>query len=229
MSCAASPAMVPGNCSATIRTARRWSSISPRTRRRPRRAEPRGSGIPGVRLGRRGSKQSARAVAGVGTPCWFRLRWRDLQPGGVMSKTVDYYFSPMSPWTYLGHARFADMAKRHDAAVNVKPADFGKVFPVSGGLPLAKRAPQRQAYRMLELKRFRDHLKLPLNLQPKFFPVPVDLAAQFIVAASRAGGSDAAMRLAGAVLRACWAEERNIGDFDTLIAICKEQGMDAAA
>ena len=146
-----------------------------------------------------------------------------------MSKTVDYYFSPMSPWTYLGHARFADMAKRHDVAVNVKPADFGKVFPVSGGLPLAKRAPQRQAYRMLELKRFRDHLKLPLNLQPKFFPVPVDLAAQFIVAASRAGGSDAAMRLAGAVLRACWAEERNIGDIDTLIAICKERGMDAVA
>ena len=146
-----------------------------------------------------------------------------------MSKTVDYYFSPMSPWTYLGHARFADMAKRHDAAVNVKPADFGKVFLVSGGLPLAKRAPQRQAYRMLELKRFRDHLKLPLNLQPKFFPVPVDLAAQFIVAAGRAGGSDAAMRLAGAVLHACWAEERNIGDIDTLIAICKEQGIDAVA
>ena len=95
-----------------------------------------------------------------------------------MGKTVDYYFSPISPWTYLGHARFADMAKRYGAVVNVKPADFGKVFPVSGGLPLAKRAPQRQAYRMVELKRFRDHLKLPLNLQPKFFPAPADLAAQ---------------------------------------------------
>jgi 2-hydroxychromene-2-carboxylate isomerase len=146
-----------------------------------------------------------------------------------MGKTVDYYFSPMSPWTYLGHARFAEMALRHGARVNVKPADFGKVFPVSGGLPLAKRAPQRQAYRMVELKRFREHLKLPLTLQPQFFPVATDLAAQFIIAAGRAGGSDAAMRLAGALLRACWAEERNIGDADTLGAICKEQGMDAAA
>jgi 2-hydroxychromene-2-carboxylate isomerase len=145
-----------------------------------------------------------------------------------MGKTVDYYFSPMSPWTYLGHARFAVMAQRHGAVINVKPADFGKVFPVSGGVPVAKRAPQRQAYRMVELKRFRDHLKLPLNLQPKFFPVPADLAAQFIIAAGRAGGSSAAMRLAGAALRACWAEERNIGDADTLGAICKEQGMDAA-
>lgn len=146
-----------------------------------------------------------------------------------MSKVVDYYFSPISPWTYLGHARFADIAKRHGAGINVKPVDFGKVFPVSGGLPLAKRAPQRQAYRMVELKRFRGHLGMPLNLQPKFFPVPADLAAQFIVAAGRAGGSDAAMRLAGAVLRACWAEERNVADADTLGAICTEQGMDAAA
>jgi len=146
-----------------------------------------------------------------------------------MGKTVDYYFSPMSPWTYLGHARFAGMAQRYGVVVKVKPVDFGKVFPLSGGLPLAKRAPQRQAYRMVELKRFRDHLKLPLNLQPKFFPVPADLAAQFIVAAGCCGGSDAAMRLAGAVLRACWAEERNIADAETLGAICKEQGMDAAA
>ncbi len=146
-----------------------------------------------------------------------------------MGKTVDYYFSPISPWTYLGHARFAEMAKRHGALVNVKPTDLSKVFPVSGGLPLPKRAPQRQAYRLVELKRFSDYLKVPLNLQPKYFPAPGDLAAQCIIAAGRAGGSEAAMRLAGAVQRACWAEERNIADADTLAALCKEQGMDAVA
>lgn len=144
-----------------------------------------------------------------------------------MGKTVDYYLSPTSPWSYLGHARFAEMAKRHGAVVNVKPADLSKVFPVSGGLPLPKRAPQRQAYRLVELKRFRDYLKLPLNLEPKFFPVPGDPAAQFIVAAGHAGGSDAAMRLAGAILRACWAEERNVSDAETLNAICQEQGLNA--
>ena len=146
-----------------------------------------------------------------------------------MSKTVDYYFSPISPWSYLGHARFTGMAKRHGAAINVKPVDFGKIFPLSGGVPVAKRAPQRQAYRLVELKRFRDHLKLPLHLQPKFFPVPADLAAQIIVAALRAGGSDAAMRLTGGLMRGCWVEERNISDAETVAAICKEQGIDAAA
>jgi 2-hydroxychromene-2-carboxylate isomerase len=144
-----------------------------------------------------------------------------------MGKAVDYYFSPTSPWTYLGHARFAEMARRHGAQVRVKPVDYGRIFPQSGGLPLAKRAPQRQAYRLIELGRFRDHLKLPLNLQPKFFPVPADPAALLILAAGAGGGSEAAMRVAGAVLRACWAEERNIADAATLTAICRELGLDA--
>lgn len=143
-----------------------------------------------------------------------------------MSKTVDYYFSPTSPWTYLGHERFAGMAKKYAAAVNVKPVDFGRIFPASGGLPLGKRAPQRQAYRLVDLKRFRDHLKLPLNLQPKFFPAAGDPAALVIVAANRESGAEAALRLAGAVLRGIWVEERNVADAETLSAICAEQGLD---
>ena len=45
------------------------------------------------------------------------------------------------------------------AQVRVLPADYGKVFPVTGGLPLAERAPQRQAYRLVELKRFSEFLR----------------------------------------------------------------------
>ena len=101
-----------------------------------------------------------------------------------MTRTiVDYYFTPQSPWTYLGHARFAAMARRADAEVRVRPVDFGAVFPVSGGLPLGKRAPQRQAYRLVEMARFSRHLGLPLNPKPKFFPVAGDDAAKLIIAA----------------------------------------------
>src|SRR5690349_1651233 len=146
-----------------------------------------------------------------------------------MAKVVDYYFSPMSPWTYLGHARFTQILTRLRAQANVKPADFGKIFSVSGGLPLKQRAAQRQAYRMVELKRFRDHLGVPLNLEPKFFPVPTDEAALLIIAADQTQGAAAAMKLTGAILRACWLEERNIGDAPTLAHIAGEQGLDAAA
>ena len=146
-----------------------------------------------------------------------------------MAKVIDYYFSPMSPWTYLGHARLAAMLPRYGAEVNVKPADYAKIFSVSGGLPLKQRAAQRQAYRMVELQRFRDFTGLPLNLQPKFFPVATEDAAVLIIAATLQHGGAVAMKLTGAVLRACWAEERNIGDVQTLAQIASEQGVDAAA
>ncbi|HSU23153.1 MAG TPA: DsbA family protein, partial [Variovorax sp.] len=107
--------------------------------------------------------------------------------------TVDYYFTPQSPWTYLGHARFADIARRAGAEVRVRPVDLGAVFPVSGGLPLGKRAPQRQAYRLVEMARFSRHLDLPINPQPKFFPVAGDDASRLIIAADLHDGTEAAM------------------------------------
>ena len=133
-----------------------------------------------------------------------------------MARNIDYYFTPQSPWTYLGHERFDRMARAAGATVNVLPADFGKVFPASGGLPLAKRAPQRQAYRPVDLARFSGQLKLPLNLKPKFFPVAGDDAARLIIAVGRHDGMDAAMKLSGVIFAAVWVQERDIAAADTL-------------
>lgn len=145
-----------------------------------------------------------------------------------MPTTVQYYFAPNSPWTYLGHLRFWDIARKHGATVEVLPMDLGgKVFPQSGGLPLAKRAPQRQAYRLVELKRFSEYLHAPMNLQPKFFPVNPDDAAKLIIAVALHDGSDAAMHITDAVLRAVWADERNIADEATLATLLKERELPA--
>jgi carboxymethylenebutenolidase len=142
---------------------------------------------------------------------------------------VDYYFSPQSPWTYLGHQRFQDIARRNGAQIRVLPVDLGgKVFPVSGGLPLAKRAPQRQAYRLVELRRFSEWLDAPLNLKPRYFPVSPDDAAKLIIAVDLKDGADAAMHFAGAVMRALWVEERNIADEATLAGLLAEQNLPAA-
>ena len=139
---------------------------------------------------------------------------------------VDYYLAPQSPWTYLGHERFVRLAQEAGAQVRLLPVDLGgKVFPVSGGLPLPKRAPQRQAYRLVELQRFAQHLGLPLNLKPRFFPVAGDDAAKLIIAVDQADGTDAALRLAGAVLTAVWAQERDIAARATLAELLAEQGL----
>lgn len=143
-----------------------------------------------------------------------------------MSKTITYFMTPMSPWTYLGHARLAALAAAKGASVDIKPIDLGRVFSVSGGLPLAKRAPQRQAYRLLDLARSAAHLGLPLNVQPAFFPVSPDLAAKLIIAARTTLGAEAALALAGALLRALWAEDKNIADEDTLAQVADLLGYD---
>jgi len=145
-----------------------------------------------------------------------------------MRRTVDYYFAPQSPWMYLGHARFTDIAQRSGADVRVRPVDYGQVFAVSGGLPLPKRAPQRQAYRLVELRRFSEALGIPLNPEPRYFPVAGDPAGLLITAVADLDGAEAAMRLTGAVGRAIWEQERNVADDSVLAELLTENGLDAS-
>ena len=141
---------------------------------------------------------------------------------------VDYYLAPQSPWTYLGHRRFWDVARQHGAAVRIKPFDLGgRVFPVSGGLPVSKRAPQRQAYRLVELERFAQWLGVPINTQPRFFPVSGDDAARLIIAVDQHDGTEAAMRVADGVLRAVWVDELSIADDKVLAGVLMRADVQA--
>ena len=145
-----------------------------------------------------------------------------------MSHSVDYYFAPQSPWAYLGHQRFQNILQKSGASVRVMPIDLGgKVFPISGGLPLGQRAPQRQAYRLTELARFSKWLGAPLHLKPTFFPVSGDDAAKLIIAVDMAAGANAAMAITGAILSAVWSQQRNIADEKTLVELLKEQNLPA--
>ena len=145
-----------------------------------------------------------------------------------MSTVIDYYFAPQSPWTYLGHERFAQMAHKAGATVRMLPVDLGQVFPISGGLPLGLRAPQRQAYRLVELQRFSDHLHAPINVKPKYFPVAGDAAARLIIAVGLYDGTDAAMKIGGAIFNAVWVRERDIADAAVLAELLAETGLDTA-
>lgn len=145
-----------------------------------------------------------------------------------MGLHVDYYASLNSPWTHLGAARIEAMTARHGASLRIFPVDFGTIFAASGGLPLPKRSPQRQAYRMMELRRWRDELGIPIQLTPRFFPHN-ELAAATCVIALRESGDDAgAVRLAHRVLKALWEEEQNPADPAILARLIGECGLDAA-
>lgn len=141
-----------------------------------------------------------------------------------MAKIIDYYFSPMSPWTFLGHGRFTEIARKRGASIVPKPVDYGRIFPLSGGVPVAKRAAQRQAYRLVELERWSKHLGVTMNIQPKYFPYDATLATLTIVAA---GDADKSMKLAAAFLRGCWTEERNMADETEIAAVIRGAGLNS--
>jgi 2-hydroxychromene-2-carboxylate isomerase len=140
-------------------------------------------------------------------------------------KTIDYYFNPLSVWTYMGHKRFEEIARRYGAAIAYKPADFGRIFSVSGGVPVPQRAKQRQIYRLAEIERFSKYLKIPVVLEPKYYPVPSDIACRIIIVAPESKRGD----VAHALMRACWSEERNISDRATQLAILNDLGLDGNA
>ena len=143
-----------------------------------------------------------------------------------MPRVIDYYFSLVSPWAYLGHAPFMDIVQRHGVEVNYKPVFLGRVFSETGGLPLNQRHPARQRYRLVELQRWRDKRGLPFHIQPKHWPFDVNLADRFVIAINASGKSpDAFLRRAYA---AVWEEERNLGDPLVLAELAEQAGFDSS-
>ncbi|MEQ1650711.1 MAG: 2-hydroxychromene-2-carboxylate isomerase, partial [Hyphomicrobiaceae bacterium] len=138
--------------------------------------------------------------------------------------TIDYYISLNSPWTYLGAQRFRDVVAKYSATVRVKPARFMQVFEKTGGLPLPKRAFERQAYRLVELKRWAEHTGLPLVIQPKNFPSDDTAATRLVIAAEQIGLD--ALRFSQELGRAVWELEQSLADIGVIDAAAQRAGVD---
>lgn len=139
---------------------------------------------------------------------------------------IDYYLSPVSPWTYLAASRFRELAARHNATVHLYLVDLSKVFPVSGGLPLPQRAPQRQAYRLQEMARFSLYLNQPLISQPAHFPPSSGLAGLVMAAARARLDITDTLRASEVMMARLWAHDEDIGTADVLESALTEAGFD---
>jgi 2-hydroxychromene-2-carboxylate isomerase len=142
-----------------------------------------------------------------------------------MPRHLDYYFSMLSPWAYIGHRLFVNIVRRRDVAVTYKPVALATVFESTGGLPLPKRHPARQRYRMLELQRWRERRGLAFHLHPKFWPFDTSLPDKFVIAATKAGLDPSAFL--GNAFAAVWEDERNLADAATLLEIGRAAGLPA--
>ena len=127
-----------------------------------------------------------------------------------MSRPITYAFSLASPWAYLGLEAFLALVEKYDLAVSYRPMLLGEVFAETGGLPLPKRHPARQGYRLMELQRWREKRGLALNLSPKGLPCDITLADRLVIALVETGHSP--VDYMRAVHRGVWAEDRQLDD-----------------
>ena len=140
---------------------------------------------------------------------------------------IDYYFATISPYTYLCVVRPADIAKAHGATITYRPIDLMNVFSRTGGQPPAERHPNRQAYRLQDMRRRAGMTGLKMTEKPAFFPTNPAPSSYAIIAAQAAGGGDLGALVAG-ITRACWLEDRNIADDDVIRDCLTAAGFDAA-
>ena len=142
-------------------------------------------------------------------------------------RNIEYYFTLVSPWAYIGHRTFRDLVTRYDLAVTYKPVALGTVFPESGGMPLAKRHPLRVRYRDIELQRWREKRGLTFHLKPEFWPFEPTFVDCLVVALA-AEGADVEAFLPKA-FSAIFEEQRDMKDPTVIATMLSDAGLDAQA
>lgn len=144
-----------------------------------------------------------------------------------MPRQIDYYFSLQSPWAFIGHRLFTEVASDYGCRINYKPVTLVDLFSETGGLPLAKRHPVRQRYRIIELQRWRDKRGVELRLHPAHWPFNAALADKLVIAIIEAGQDpEPYLRRAFA---AVWQGERNLGDAAVLTELVDAAGLPGPA
>lgn len=139
---------------------------------------------------------------------------------------IDYYFSTLSPFTYLAGTRLEAVATKHGASVAYKPLDLAALFSRTGGVMPKDRHPNRQSYRAQDLPRQARKAGLPLNLKPAFWPTNPAPSCYACITAANAGGGDMGA-LVHAFTRSVWADEKDISQDDVVRACLEEAGFSA--
>ena len=144
---------------------------------------------------------------------------------------IDYFFSTISPFAYLAGTRLEEIAARQGASVAYRPVDIMGLFVRTGGTPPAERHDSRKAYRLQELARQSAKLAMPLTLHPAHFPTNAAPASYAIIAAQKAqadgAGGDMGALVHG-LLRAVWAEERDIAEDAVVKGALERAGFEPA-
>ena len=147
-------------------------------------------------------------------------------------KTIEYYYALASPWSFLGNGKLLQIAERFDLTIDPIIIDYDEMFEAAETVPLPRRPRLRKQYRLIDLKRWGDFRKVPINAEPKFYEgeveEPNEREAALMVVAAKLEGLDS-LKLAHAISRALWVEERFPFVREELISIANAEGFEGVA
>jgi hypothetical protein len=142
-------------------------------------------------------------------------------------RKIDFYFSFISLYTYIGYEAFQALVQKYDLEVTYKPIDLHAIFTAGGGLPVSKRPPQRQAYRFVEMQRWAIARNIPLVLKPKHHPSNPEIGHRMLLAAM-SNGEDI-RQFVGNALKILWVDDLNIEDPQVMVAAANRSDLDGHA
>ena len=147
-------------------------------------------------------------------------------------KTIEYYYALASPWSFLGNQKLIEIANAHNFKIDPIIIDYDEMFSAAKTVPLPQRPILRKKYRLVELRRWATFRRVKFNAEPKYYKgeveEPNERQGALMVVAAKEAGLDS-LKLAHAISRALWAEERNPFNKNELIRIADAEGFDGFA
>lgn len=143
-----------------------------------------------------------------------------------MRKTVEFFFDLGSPASYLAWTQIGLLAQETQADIRWCPMLLGGVFQATGNASPAT-VPAKGAYVFQDLSRFARRYGVPLQQNP-YFPVNT-LTLMRIAVAVQQHLPERFQAYLGAMFKALWVEQLDLGQAAVLEEALRHNGFDAPA
>lgn len=140
-----------------------------------------------------------------------------------MPQTIEFFWDPASPYTYLAATQIEAVARRCGAELVWKPFLLGKVFEATGNRPPVT-VPAKGKHLFQDLRRWARHYGVKFWF-PKLFPINSVLPQRVACAVPQERHAD----WAKAVMTLYWTEGADIGQPEVLKQVAAALGLDGEA
>lgn len=137
---------------------------------------------------------------------------------------LEFFFDVISPNSYLAWTQLPALVDRTGAELIYRPFFLGAVMKATGNQPPGAIAPKGR-WMLADMKRYAAAYGVPLEMNPHF-PMMNTLPIQRAAHARRE--SPDFETFLGAMFRAVWKDQRNVGDREDLTEALHAAGIDPA-